>query len=78
MKINSIARIGNSLTILSPSGDGIPIREDRELVQVIGSLDVYREIPPELYKAAAEILVFLYTLNQGAIQAPPNEAHPNG
>ena len=54
---------------------GIPIREDRELVQVLASLDLYQEIPSELYKAVAEILVFLYSLNQGEIQAAPNEAH---
>jgi len=54
--------------------NGIPIREDRELVQVLASLDLYQEIPPELYKAVAEILVFLYSLNRGAIPAPPNEA----
>ena len=58
--------------------NGIPIREDRELVQVLASLDLYQEIPPELYKAVAEILVFLYSLNRGAIQAPPNEALPSG
>jgi flagellar biosynthesis protein len=51
--------------------NGIPIREDRELVQVLASLDLYQEIPPELYKAVAEILVFLYSLNQGANQALP-------
>jgi flagellar biosynthesis protein len=55
--------------------NGIPIREDRELVQVLASLDLYQEIPSELYKAVAEILVFLYSLNRGAIPAPPNEAH---
>ncbi len=58
--------------------NGIPIREDRELVQVLASLDLYREIPTELYKAVAEILVFLHSLNQGAIQAPQNEANPGG
>jgi len=58
--------------------NGIPIREDRELVQVLASLDLYREIPPELYKAVAEILVFLYSLNRGAMPAPPNEAHRSG
>jgi len=58
--------------------NGIPIREDRELVQVLASLDLYQEIPPELYKAVAEILVFLYSLNQGAIQPVPNEAHRSG
>jgi flagellar biosynthesis protein len=45
---------------------GVPIREDRELIQVLASLDLYQEIPPELYKAVAEILAFLYMLNRGA------------
>ena len=58
--------------------NGIPIREDRELVQVLASLALYQEIPPELYKAVAEILVFLYSLNQGAIQALPIETHRGG
>ncbi|MBI5575329.1 MAG: EscU/YscU/HrcU family type III secretion system export apparatus switch protein [Deltaproteobacteria bacterium] len=53
---------------------GIPIREDRELVQVLASLDLYREIPPELYKAVAEILAFLYLLNRG--EAPGHSAVP--
>ncbi len=46
--------------------NGIPIREDRELVQMLSSLDLYQEIPAELYKAVAEILAFLYSLNKGA------------
>ncbi|OIP35364.1 MAG: hypothetical protein AUK27_04255 [Deltaproteobacteria bacterium CG2_30_66_27] len=58
--------------------NGIPIREDRELVQVLASLDLYQEIPAELYKAVAEILVFLYTLNRGATPSPPDEAHRSG
>lgn len=58
--------------------NGIPIREDRELVQVLASLDLYQEIPHKLYKAVAEILVFLHSLNQGAIPVPPNEAHSGG
>ena len=49
---------------------GIPIREDRELVQMLASLDLYREIPPDLYKAVAEILAFLYSLNRRAAQPP--------
>jgi flagellar biosynthesis protein len=49
--------------------NGIPIREDRELVGMLASLDLYQEIPPDLYKAVAEILAFLYSLNKGA--APP-------
>jgi flagellar biosynthesis protein len=49
---------------------GIPIREDRELVQMLASLDLYQEIPPDLYKAVAEILAFLYSLNRRAPTPP--------
>jgi flagellar biosynthesis protein len=51
--------------------NGIPIREDRELVQMLSSLDLYQEIPAELYKAVAEILAFIYSLNRGAGKARP-------
>ena len=39
---------------------GIPIEENPELVEVLSKLDLYEEIPPELYKAVVEILVFIY------------------
>ncbi len=38
----------------------VPIEENPELVKVLSKLDLYGEIPPELYKAVAEILVFIY------------------
>ncbi len=44
----------------------IPIREDRELVEILSTLDLYEEVPQELYKAVAEILAFIYTLNKKA------------
>jgi flagellar biosynthesis protein len=42
----------------------IPIREDRNLVQVLSMLEIDREIPPEAYQAVAAILAFIYRLNQ--------------
>ncbi len=41
---------------------GIPIKEDVRLVEVLSTLDLYQEIPPELYRAVAEILVFVYKM----------------
>ena len=41
----------------------IPIREDKELVEFLSMLDLYQEIPPELYRAVAEILAFIYAVN---------------
>ena len=41
----------------------IPLYEDRNLAQLLESLDLDTEIPPELYRAVAEVLVFIYRLN---------------
>ncbi|MBI5634145.1 MAG: EscU/YscU/HrcU family type III secretion system export apparatus switch protein [Nitrospirae bacterium] len=44
----------------------IPIREDKTLVEILSSLELYEEIPPQLYKAVAEILAFIYAINAKA------------
>lgn len=49
---------------------GIPIKNDPELVQVLSKLEVGTEIPVELYRAVAEILAFVYSLNES--QRPQN------
>ena len=43
---------------------GIPIRENPDLVQILLELDLGQEIPPDLYQAVAEILIFVYRLNE--------------
>jgi flagellar biosynthesis protein len=42
----------------------IPLKEDRQLVEVLSAIDLNREIPPELYKAVAEILAFIYRMTK--------------
>jgi flagellar biosynthesis protein len=42
----------------------IPLKEDPQLVEVLSTIDLNREIPPELYKAVAEILVFVYRMTK--------------
>jgi len=42
----------------------IPIYEDPDLVEVLSTVDLYSEIPPVAYKAIAEILAFIYTMNE--------------
>ena len=44
--------------------NNVPIKEDPALVQILYQLDLDDYIPPELYKAIAEILVFVYSLNE--------------
>ncbi len=41
----------------------IPLKEDPHLVEILSTLDLYEEIPPDLYKAVAEILIFIYKMN---------------
>ena len=41
----------------------VPLYEDKNLVQVLEALDLDTQIPPELYRAVAEVLAFIYRLN---------------
>jgi flagellar biosynthesis protein len=43
---------------------GVPLHKDKNLVQVLEALDLDTEIPPELYRAVAEVLAFIYRLNK--------------
>ncbi|NLB88394.1 MAG: flagellar biosynthesis protein FlhB [Syntrophomonadaceae bacterium] len=43
---------------------GVPIKEDNELIDYLMSLDLYEEIPPELYPIIAEILAFIYRVDK--------------
>ena len=43
---------------------GVRIHEDPDLVALLSKLDVEAEIPDELYRAVAEVLAFVYRLNQ--------------
>jgi flagellar biosynthesis protein len=44
--------------------NGIPIQQDPGLVQILCKLDIDEEIPEELYKAIAELLAFVYSMNE--------------
>jgi flagellar biosynthesis protein len=43
--------------------NNVPIKEDEELVEFLSMLDLYQEIPAEMYKAVVEILAFIYSVN---------------
>lgn len=47
----------------------IPLYKDQNLVEILEAMDLNAEIPPNLYQAVAEVLVFVYRLNQ-QYQAP--------
>jgi len=43
---------------------GVPVKEDSALVEFLYRLDVDEEVPVELYRAIAEILTFVYSLDE--------------
>jgi flagellar biosynthesis protein len=43
--------------------NGIPIRRDDDLVELLAQIEIDREVPPELYAAIAEILSWIYRAN---------------
>ena len=44
----------------------IPLYSDERLVNQLISLELGDTIPPELYKVVAEILIFIYSMDQKA------------
>jgi len=42
----------------------IPLYKDPALLDMLLELDISREIPPELYRIIAEVLVFVYQTDQ--------------
>ncbi len=42
----------------------VPIRQDADLVHLLGKLELETEIPPTLYKVIAEVLAFIYFVNE--------------
>jgi flagellar biosynthesis protein len=43
--------------------NNIPLYEDPDLIEILSKLDLGQEIPPELYKIIAEVLVYIYKSN---------------
>jgi flagellar biosynthesis protein len=51
-------------TIMAKARDaGVEVVQDADLIELLGKIPVGREIPPELYQAVAEILAFVYRVN---------------
>ena len=56
-------KIANKIVELARE-QGIPVRDDPDLVEALSRLDVGSLIPTELYPAVAELLAFIYRQNQ--------------
>ncbi len=54
---------------------GVYVHESRELLALLMQIDLDSHIPPQLYIAVAELLAWLYRLEEGGHQAiPPQSA----
>lgn len=54
---------------------GIPLEEDKDLINLLAQLDIADEIPQALYTAVAEIIAFAYMLRgklpEGFVEGSP-------
>ena len=48
--------------------NNIPIRQDKNLLQIISRLDLNQEVPADVYRAVAEILAFVYRLSSRKLE----------
>ena len=53
--------VAKNIINLAKSHD-IPIKENADLIEVLSKVDLNEEVPPNLYKAVAEIFSFLYQM----------------
>ncbi|PKO49824.1 MAG: hypothetical protein CVU28_14435, partial [Betaproteobacteria bacterium HGW-Betaproteobacteria-21] len=50
---------------------GVYVHESPELVSLLMQVDLDTHIPPQLYVAVAELLAWLYRIEQGNDASPP-------
>lgn len=52
--------------------EGVKVREDPDLAQVLAAVEVDSVIPLEAFMAVAEILAYVYRANQQEVPVPPS------
>ncbi len=55
-------RIAEQIIQVAREND-VPLHEDGNLAAILEAMELETEIPAELYRAVAEVLVFIYRLN---------------
>ena len=49
--------------------NAVPVYQDKTLVNMLMALEIDREVPPELYKAIAEVMAYVYKMDKAHGQA---------
>jgi len=57
--------------IARAKASGVYVHESAELVSLLMQVDLDQHIPPQLYVAVAELLAWLYRLERGEKETPP-------
>ena len=55
---------------------GVFVHESPELVSLLMQVDLDERIPPQLYVAVAELLAWLYGIEQSKVVPPPSRLRP--
>ena len=55
---------------------GIPIQENGPLVELLSQVELDQEIPPELYEAVVQVLIFAYQISGKEITPMTPEFQP--
>ncbi|SPF56764.1 conserved hypothetical protein [Candidatus Desulfosporosinus infrequens] len=61
--------------IEAAEAEGIPIQKNEVLVEALMQIELTKEIPPQLYRAVAEILAFIYRLEKVKSRASTSSSH---
>ncbi|EGW38133.1 flagellar biosynthesis protein FlhB [Desulfosporosinus sp. OT] len=61
--------------IEAAEAEGIPIQKNEVLVEALMQVELTKEIPPQLYRAVAEILAFIYRLDKTKLRATRSSKH---
>ena len=51
--------------------NAVPVYQNKSLVNMLMALELDREIPPELYRAIAEVMAYVYRIDKKSKPMPP-------
>jgi len=44
--------------------NGVPLKKDEDLVELLSKVELDKEVPPQMYKAIAEVFSFIYSVTR--------------
>ncbi|UCN01279.1 EscU/YscU/HrcU family type III secretion system export apparatus switch protein [Sulfurimonas sp. SWIR-19] len=44
--------------------NGVPLKKDEDLVELLSKVELDKEIPPQMYQAIAEVFSFVYSVTR--------------